>query len=85
MERYFIFFAFFITMNLLRSVYLTFIAQYYNTVKPLNSRHLRVLQNTSVIERCPLVGGKLKKIVTSGTKCFVPNQKKLLSKRLKVL
>ena len=33
-----------------------------NTVKPLNSGHLRVLKNLSV--RCPLLGGKLKKIVT---------------------
>ena len=27
------------------------------TVKPLNSGHLRVLKNLSVIERCPLLGG----------------------------
>ena len=42
----------------------------FNTVKPLNSGHLRVLKNLSV-DRCPLLGGNLKKIVTSGTKCFV--------------
>ena len=41
------------------------------TVKSLNSGHLRVLKNLSVIERCPLLGGNLKKIVTFGTKCFV--------------
>ena len=39
----------------------------FNTVKPLNSRHLRVLKNLSVIERCLLLGGNFKKIVTSGT------------------
>ena len=40
------------------------------TVKPLNSEHLRVLKYLSVIERCPLSGGNLIKIVTFGTKCF---------------
>ena len=38
-----------------------------NTVKPLNSGDLQVLKNLSVIERCPLLGGTLKKIVTFGT------------------
>ena len=38
-----------------------------DTVKPLNSGHLRVLKNLSVIERCPLLGGNFKKIVTLGT------------------
>ena len=42
-----------------------------HTVKPLNSGQLRVLKNLSVIERCSLLGGKLKKIVTFGTKYFV--------------
>ena len=42
-----------------------------STVKALKSGHLRVLKNLSVIERCPLLGGNLKKIVTFGTKCFV--------------
>ena len=41
------------------------------TVKPLNTGHLLVLKNLSVIERCPLLGGNLKKIVTFGTKIFV--------------
>ena len=41
------------------------------TVKPLNSGHLWVLKNLNVIERCSLLGGNLKKIVTSGTKRFV--------------
>ena len=41
------------------------------TVKPLNSGHLSVLKNVSVIERCPLFGGNFKKIVPFGTKCFV--------------
>ena len=41
------------------------------TVKPLNSGHLRVLKNLSVIESCPLLGGNFKKIVTFGTKTFV--------------
>ena len=44
---------------------------YYHTVKPLNSGHLQVLKNLSVIERCPLLGGNFKKIVTFGTKRFV--------------
>ena len=39
----------------------------YDTVKHLNSGHLRVLKNLSVIERCPLLGGYLKRIVTFGT------------------
>ena len=41
-----------------------------NTVKPLNSRHLRVLKIMSVIERCLLLRGNFEKIVTVGTKCF---------------
>ena len=40
-------------------------------VKPLNSGHLRVLKNLSVIERCSLLGRNLTKIVTFGTKRFV--------------
>ena len=40
-------------------------------MKPLNSGHLRVFKNLSAIERCPLFGGNLTKIVTFGTKCFV--------------
>ena len=42
-----------------------------NTVKRLKSGHLRVLKNFFVIERCPLLGGNLKKIITYGTKRFV--------------
>ena len=42
-----------------------------NAVKPLNSGPLRVLKNLSVIERCPLLRGNLKKIVPSGIKCFI--------------
>ena len=42
-----------------------------NTVKPLNSGHLRVLINLSFIERCPLLESNLIKIATFGTKCFV--------------
>ena len=41
------------------------------TVKPLNSGHLRDLKNLAVIERCPLLGGNLKKIDKFGTKRFV--------------
>ena len=41
------------------------------TVKPMNNGHLHVLKNLSVIERCPLLGGNLKNIVTFGTKHFV--------------
>ena len=44
----------------------------FSTVKPLNSGHLRVFKNLSVIERRPLLGGNLKKIVTFGTQRFVP-------------
>ena len=40
-------------------------------MKPLNSGHLRVLKNLSVIKRCPLLGGSLTKIVTFETKHFV--------------
>ena len=42
-----------------------------HTVKPLNSGHLRVLKNLSVIKKRPLLGGSLTKIVTLGTKHFV--------------
>ena len=37
------------------------------TVKPLNRGYLRVFKKLSVIERCPRLGGNLKKIVTLGT------------------
>ena len=40
-------------------------------MKPLNDGHLRVLKNLSIIDKCPLLGGNLKKIVTFGTKRFV--------------
>ena len=36
-----------------------------------DSGQLRVIKNLSVIERCPLLGDNLKKIVTFETKCFV--------------
>ena len=32
------------------------------TVKPLNNTHLGVLKNLSVIERCPLLVGNLKRL-----------------------
>ena len=48
------------------------VCSYYNIVKPLKSGHLPVFKNLSVIEKCPLLGGNLKKIVTFRTKCFVP-------------
>ena len=38
--------------------------------KSLNSGQPRVLKNLSVFERCPLLGGNLKNIVTFGTKRF---------------
>ena len=38
-----------------------------DTVKTLNSAHLRVLKNLSVIERSLLLGGYLKNIITFGT------------------
>ena len=37
------------------------------TVEPLNTGHIGVLKNLSVIDRCPLLGGNLKKIATFGT------------------
>ena len=40
-------------------------------MKPLNSGHLVVLNNLSVIERCQLLGGNIKKIVIFGTQHFV--------------
>ena len=43
----------------------------FSTVKLLNSRHLRVLRNFSVIKRCPQLRGSITKIVTFGTKHFV--------------
>ena len=39
-------------------------------VKPPNSEHLRVLKNLSVIDRCPVLGENLTKIVTFETKRF---------------
>ena len=42
-----------------------------DTVKPLNSGHLRVLKSLSVIKKCPLLGGSLTKIVKFETKHFV--------------
>ena len=41
------------------------------TVKPLNSGHLRALQNLPLIKKCALLGGSLTKIVTFGAKRFV--------------
>ena len=42
------------------------------TVKTLNSGRLRVFKKLSVIERCPLLGGNLTKIIIRfGTKRFV--------------
>ena len=40
-------------------------------MKSLNSGHLQVLKHFSVIERCPLLGGNLKKIVTFWAQHFV--------------
>ena len=40
-------------------------------VKPLNIGHLQVLKNLSIIERCPLLRGDLKKIVTFGTQHLI--------------
>ena len=60
----------FFPVSLLLDFYALFVFIFY-TVKPLNSRHLRVLKNLSIIERCPVFGGNLKKIVTFGTERFV--------------
>ena len=43
----------------------------YYTVKLLNSGHLWILKKLSVIAKCPLLGGTLKKIFINGTKRFV--------------
>ena len=51
---------------------------YVCTVKPLNSGHLRVFKNLSVIKRCPLLGGSLTKIVIFGTKHFLHYSKHVL-------
>ena len=40
------------------------------TMKPLNSGHLFVLKNLSVIKRFPLLRGSLTKMATFGTKHF---------------
>ena len=40
-------------------------------MKPLNSGHLWIFKNVSVIKRCPLMGDKLTKIVKFGTTNFV--------------
>ena len=40
-------------------------------MKPLNSGHLWIFKNVSVINRCPLMGDKLTKIVKFGTTNFV--------------
>ena len=50
---------------------LKFILRFINKVKAVNSGHLRVLKYLSVIERCPLLGVNLKKIVIFGTLRFV--------------
>ena len=42
----------------------------FDTVKPLNSGHLQVLKNLSVIERCPLLGGNFTLTVIFGTEHF---------------
>ena len=42
-----------------------------STMESLNSGYLRVLKNLTVSERCLLLGGNFKKIVTFGTKRFV--------------
>ena len=42
-----------------------------STVKLLNSGHLCIVKNVSVIERRPLLGGNLNNILTFGTKHFV--------------
>ena len=57
-------------VSLLLDFYALFVFIFY-TVKPLTSGHLRVLKNLSIIERCPVFGGNLKKIVTFGTESFV--------------
>ena len=41
------------------------------TGKPLNSGQLRVFKKLSLSERCLLLGGNFKKIVTFVTQCFV--------------
>ena len=45
-------------------------ALFIGTVKPLNSRYLRVLKSFSVIERGPLLGGLLKRLLRLGLILF---------------
>ena len=47
--------------------YIVLTIVYRYIVKPLNSGHLPILKDLSVIESCLLLGGNLKKIVTFGT------------------
>ena len=44
---------------------------YFNYSETSEKRRSMGLKNLSVIARCPLLGGNLKKIVTFGTKRFV--------------
>ena len=57
--------------NCLRIAWCFYSILFY-TVKPLNSGNIRILKNLPIIKRCPLLGGSLTKIVTFGTKNFVP-------------
>ena len=41
-----------------------------NAVKALNSGLLRVFKKLSIIERCPLLGGNLKRFLTFGIQSF---------------
>ena len=58
-------------LSLIYSCSHTKLLKFVATVKPLNSGHLRVLNNLYVIKRCPLLWGSSTKIVTFGTKYFV--------------
>ena len=47
----------------------TFHAMFHKyLLKPLNSGHLQVFKSLSVIERCPLLGGNLKRLSYLGLK-----------------
>ena len=56
---------------ILKSKKHTYYLKEMTTVKHLNSGQLPVLKNLSVIEKRPLLGGSLTKIVAFGTKRFI--------------
>ena len=54
------------TVHIILMNFVRFMNHFKNTVKPLNSGHLRVLKSLSVIKRCPLLGGSLQRLSRLG-------------------